>query len=1437
VLASIWSKSMIVHPSSPLFLRATCALLCLLGLSTSAALSHAECVGPVGDLDRNGTVNVVDVQCSTVSSLWALSGNGTSQPACLGDTLEAVDANCVPPFNISDILLVVQSALGGKLPGALDLNVNGCPDTCEAEGCGNSIIDAGEQCDDGNTTSGDGCSDTCVAEAAAVAFLGPGYIFPSTCVANDACPNTAACLSGLCTRTWGTEDDRKVLIEAIGIEAAGQTARICSSGPVLGAPCATGGYVEVASAPLAAGAFLIDLSTLPEGNHTLIAEVQPAPLADTWVTSLGNPTIAFRSRRVFVDLTPPVLLELAAASDTLPPQGVLNASEQASPRTFVFSVASTEGGTAELSAEGTSKALVALNNGAAQALVGFVSDGAKTVQAIAYDVARNPSNPVSLPVVVQSTPPTLQFVKPTGSPLGLSSSLDVALSTEPGLLVSLFDNGLPRGQVVASSSGDALFVGAATEGTHQFVATAIDSALNQAVAFTTPPVVVVDRTPPSLTLSSPAPGTLVAADDASPAAGFQVSVQALTSGAANYAILLASGCDAGFGGCGSPATVSGGSLSAQGGIAEFVTLPLVSSLRYVLTVQIVDSAGNSASSSVELELLSEECIVSLTGIPNSGVFNASSCPAPGCSEVPVLVGANPSAGCAIADSYELRIDGAPVAVQPPGFEGFPLDLSHDAPAIVEIVALAQGAQVGTSGPVVLRADLVPPTVAFVSTVVAGASTPASGSTIVWGLADDLDGKTAGLQRHLRLEASDSGSPSGTLVSLERVDGGTAQPIAGVVTAQPILAWPFGATYLFVTLQHADGGEVRATVRDEAGNESTTSFSLNVDLVAPSAIVLAPVEPQAVHPRLPAIPLEWAAPADDGLGAASYEVRYSRAPITNDADFEAACPASDIAAALPMPAAGAPGTVESYLLAGPDTRPASTTTSGALCKFAPLVGGGTYWVAVRARDGAGNASVIGPSSVVTTDAAALRYAYFDPNLAVANPSNLHRNVFSVGDIDGDGLGDFAFGGRNSHGFCVVRGVAGDPLTDLDLDTLSSDRHHCWFDATPSGLGSPVVALGDVNGDGIDDFGAGAGGLGAPATPEQLRVWLGATSWPPADAPTLVIRGMASGIIWGTTAAGGGNFNGDTRADTGLPLEDIAIGSRQENAAFVIPGQAVWPAATLNLADPAERAAFGVSRFSVADAPSDATFGFRVAFVGEVLPGSGAPCHDLAVAQSKGEGQVYVIAGQQTAADRVFTQSQGAGSPDNAVTIRLVQETDSQKSAFGAGLAAADLDGDGLSEVIVNHPTNARVHIFRGSAMNIATGSNMRILAAGSALYDGVRLGVNGTLLEGAFENVAPAGNFDGDSIVPGGTVDLVYGRFDLFLTTYGELWLRLNAGLDGLGGDLGLLPWQDLEITDPTPGGLAVDFAPTLAPIGDTNGDGFPDLVAGTTGSGYLLVIY
>ncbi len=80
--------------------------------------------------------------------------------------------------------------------------------------CGNGVLDAGEQCDDGNTASGDGCSSTCTVEGR---------------VANDSCS------------TPTTVSD--TLNAALAFNTAGAT----TDGPLVSGACAANGDTQIGS--------------------------------------------------------------------------------------------------------------------------------------------------------------------------------------------------------------------------------------------------------------------------------------------------------------------------------------------------------------------------------------------------------------------------------------------------------------------------------------------------------------------------------------------------------------------------------------------------------------------------------------------------------------------------------------------------------------------------------------------------------------------------------------------------------------------------------------------------------------------------------------------------------------------------------------------------------------------------------------------------------------------------------------------------------------------------------------------------------------------------------------------------------------------------------------------------------------------------------------
>src|SRR3990172_2524995 len=62
---------------------------------------------------------------------------------------------------------------------------DGCSALCKIEACGNNVVDVGEECDDGNTDPGDGCSTACLIEVCGNGILDPGEEWDDGNTADD----------------------------------------------------------------------------------------------------------------------------------------------------------------------------------------------------------------------------------------------------------------------------------------------------------------------------------------------------------------------------------------------------------------------------------------------------------------------------------------------------------------------------------------------------------------------------------------------------------------------------------------------------------------------------------------------------------------------------------------------------------------------------------------------------------------------------------------------------------------------------------------------------------------------------------------------------------------------------------------------------------------------------------------------------------------------------------------------------------------------------------------------------------------------------------------------------------------------------------------------------------------------------------------------------
>ncbi|MFH2005061.1 MAG: DUF4215 domain-containing protein [bacterium] len=100
---------------------------------------------------------------------------------------------------------------------------DGCSATCQNEGtqeCGNGDLEGTEECDDGNTTDGDGCSSTCMNEGAGVIVSGTAGRVSGTC------PDAYGSIGTLCVSIRTTCNDIGTEVASTSVANADMSAPI-----------------------------------------------------------------------------------------------------------------------------------------------------------------------------------------------------------------------------------------------------------------------------------------------------------------------------------------------------------------------------------------------------------------------------------------------------------------------------------------------------------------------------------------------------------------------------------------------------------------------------------------------------------------------------------------------------------------------------------------------------------------------------------------------------------------------------------------------------------------------------------------------------------------------------------------------------------------------------------------------------------------------------------------------------------------------------------------------------------------------------------------------------------------------------------------------------------------------------------------------------------
>ncbi|MEZ4239989.1 MAG: FG-GAP repeat protein [Myxococcota bacterium] len=298
-----------------------------------------------------------------------------------------------------------------------------------------------------------------------------------------------------------------------------------------------------------------------------------------------------------------------------------------------------------------------------------------------------------------------------------------------------------------------------------------------------------------------------------------------------------------------------------------------------------------------------------------------------------------------------------------------------------------------------------------------------------------------------------------------------------------------------------------------------------------------------------------------------------------------------------------------------------------------------------------------------------------------------SALAAGDFDGDGVDDLASGAPHDPGGAAgqagsVHLVYGGPAGLDGTDSRRFDRGDIDGDLTHSDRFGTSLAAGDFDDDGRDDLAIGApdatggGGIavlygsasGLSTTIRTPGWWLQTSSSLDAGGAVGDRLGMAgSGSVTMLTA----DFDGNGCADLAVGVQGMDLAGTDTGGVRVLYGT---PTAGLQVTSPDDQL-WRISDTAIGAATDDDRFGFTLAVGRFDTDGY----DDLAVGSLvDGEaGAVHVLRGWASGITGVSDRSWHLG-------VGPVGGFHSAGDRFGGGLGSADLDGNGVADLVVGVP---------------------------------------------------------------------------------------------------------------------------------------------------------